>query len=264
MAVWNVDGCRLKWKRQRFRSASPVIRPISQGTELSFDRVLTNREATVLARFDSIRRSFRRDFARLELLLYWFVISSDDMDALELQAALVKLDPATTVTPIGSNVKMLPARHRIAFTVDLDENDLTLENAGQNDEQKGMATGNVVATTGTMAAAGNAARKMHNNCSAQLTVPSHQNHPNNRQIEVAKCEMAEVRWRQPCFDLIFYHTYPPHRGSKHHAKHHAKEKRHHHHHTMHHQHHRSHVVSQWRSIRASDRCHPIVVVVEIS
>ena len=115
------------------------------------------------------------------------------MDALELQAALVKLDPATTVTPIGSTVKMLPARHRIAFTVDLDENDLTLENAGQNDEQKGMATGNVVATTGTMAAAGNAARKMHNNCSAQLTVPSHQNHPNNRQIEVAKCEMAEVR-----------------------------------------------------------------------
>lgn len=148
---------------------------------------------------------------------------------------------------------MLPARHRIAFTVDLDENDLTLENAAQNDEK---GTGNVVATA---MAAGNAARKMHNNCSAQLTVPSHQNHPNNRQIEVAKCEMAEVRWRQPCFDLIFYHTYPPHRGSKHHAKHHAKEKRHHHHHTMHHQHHRSHVVSQWRSIRASDRCHLIVV-----
>lgn len=109
------------------------------------------------------------------------------MDALELQAALVKLDPATTVTPIGSNVKMLPARHRIAFTVDLDENDLTLENAAQNDEK---GTSNVVATA---MAAGNAARKMHNNCSAQLTVPSHQNHPNNRQIEVAKCEMAEVR-----------------------------------------------------------------------
>ncbi|KAI4498444.1 hypothetical protein M0802_006379 [Mischocyttarus mexicanus] len=39
---------------------------------------------------------------------------------------------------------------------------------------------------------------------------------------------------------MIYHTYPPHRGSKHHGKHHAKEKRHHHH-TMHHQHHRSHV-----------------------
>lgn len=171
------------------------------------------------ARVCSKKRSSRRSIRSLRL---------DTMDALELQAALVKLDPATTVTPIGSNVKMLPARHRIAFTVDLDENDLTLENAAQNDEK--AAGGN------------NAARKMHNNCSAQLTVPGH--HPNNRQIEVAKCEMAEVRWRQPCFDLIFYHTYPPHRGSKHHAKHHAKEKRHHHHHTMHHQHHRSHAVSQ--------------------
>ncbi|KAL0106738.1 hypothetical protein PUN28_015347 [Cardiocondyla obscurior] len=43
---------------------------------------------------------------------------------------------------------------------------------------------------------------------------------------------------------MIYHTYPPHRGSKHHAKHHAKEKRHHHHHTLHHQHHRAHVVSR--------------------
>jgi hypothetical protein len=44
---------------------------------------------------------------------------------------------------------------------------------------------------------------------------------------------------------MIYHTYPPHRGSKHHAKHHSKEKRHHHHHhTLHHQHHRAHVVSR--------------------
>ncbi|KYQ48431.1 hypothetical protein ALC60_12487 [Trachymyrmex zeteki] len=49
---------------------------------------------------------------------------------------------------------------------------------------------------------------------------------------------------------MIYHTYPPHRGSKHHAKHHTKEKRHHHHHTMHHQHHRAHVVSR----RFSDEC----------
>lgn len=100
------------------------------------------------------------------------------MDALELQAALVKLDPATTVTPIGTNVKMMPPpHHRIAFTVDLDENDLTLENAAQNDERE--KTSNA------------AARKLHNNCpAAQVTVS---NHPNNRQIEVPKCEMAEVR-----------------------------------------------------------------------
>ncbi|CAD1472727.1 unnamed protein product, partial [Heterotrigona itama] len=98
------------------------------------------------------------------------------MDALELQAALVKLDPATTVTPIGTNVKMLPPpHHRIAFTVNLDENDLTLENAAQNDERE--KTSNA------------ASRKLHNNCPAQVTVS---NQPNNRQIEVSKCEMAEV------------------------------------------------------------------------
>ncbi|XP_058809138.1 uncharacterized protein LOC131674458 [Phymastichus coffea] len=31
------------------------------------------------------------------------------MDALELQAALVKLDPATTVTPLGLSVNLVPA-----------------------------------------------------------------------------------------------------------------------------------------------------------
>ncbi|XP_017761735.1 PREDICTED: uncharacterized protein LOC108551904 [Eufriesea mexicana] len=82
------------------------------------------------------------------------------MDALELQAALVKLDPATTVTPIGSNVKMLPPHHRIAFTVDLDENDVTLENSSQNDEKS-----NVVP-----AMQSNIPRKLHS-CSTQVTVP---------------------------------------------------------------------------------------------
>ncbi|XP_076748625.1 uncharacterized protein LOC143422103 [Xylocopa sonorina] len=111
------------------------------------------------------------------------------MDALELQAALVKLDPATTVTPIGSNVKMMPPpppHHRIAFTVDLDENDLTLENARDVEGDEKSA----VSVTQTS----NASRKLHSNCSAQLTVPSgHQTHPSNQQIEVSKCEMAEVR-----------------------------------------------------------------------
>ncbi|XP_029053888.1 uncharacterized protein LOC114881309 [Osmia bicornis bicornis] len=109
------------------------------------------------------------------------------MDALELQAALVKLDPATTVTPIGSSVKILPAHHRIAFTVDLDENDLTLEkNTVQNNDEKSNNVSGVQTTT-------MAPRKMQNNCSAQLTVASHQNRPNKQQIEVSKCEMAEVR-----------------------------------------------------------------------
>lgn len=162
---------------------------------------------------------------------------------MELQAALVKLYPATTVTPIGSNVKTLPSHHRIAFAVDLDQNDLALENASQNDEKSSHVSAMQANTT---------PRKLHGNCSAQLTASGHQNHPKCQQIEVSKCDTVDVRWRQPCFDLIFYHTYPPHRGSKHHAKHHAKEKRHHHHHTMHHQHHRSHAVSQW--FYSSARC----------
>lgn len=49
------------------------------------------------------------------------------MDTLGLQAALVKLDPATTVTPIGTSVKILPRHHRPSY-VDVDENDVTLQN----------------------------------------------------------------------------------------------------------------------------------------
>ncbi|KZC10172.1 PREDICTED: uncharacterized protein LOC107188287 [Dufourea novaeangliae] len=101
------------------------------------------------------------------------------MDALELQAALVKLDPATTVTPIGSNVKIVPPHHRIAFAVDLDENNLTLENATQNDEKSTRSSSK--------------SRKLHNKCSTNLTVPGHQNHQNAQQIGMSKCNMAEVR-----------------------------------------------------------------------
>ncbi|XP_017797510.1 PREDICTED: uncharacterized protein LOC108578654 [Habropoda laboriosa] len=113
------------------------------------------------------------------------------MDALELQAALVKLDPATTVTPIGSNVKMLPPpppphhrhhhHHRITFTADLDVNDLTVESAVQNDAKSNT----IVSTT---------LQTSRKHCSVQLTVPRRQNNdPNNPQIEVSRCEMAEVR-----------------------------------------------------------------------
>lgn len=56
-----------------------------------------------------------------------------NMDALELQAALVKLDPATTVTPIGSNMRIL-SHNRIAFgNIDnVDEDVTTLHNSQQN------------------------------------------------------------------------------------------------------------------------------------
>ncbi|KAG7203358.1 hypothetical protein KM043_013433 [Ampulex compressa] len=104
------------------------------------------------------------------------------MDALELQAALVKLDPATTVTPIGSTVKIVP-HHRIAFTVDLDESDVTLQNAGQAEEKP----------CGGSSEQATASRKLSSNCSASLTVSGHQSHQNAQQIGVSKCGMAEVR-----------------------------------------------------------------------
>ncbi|XP_074107174.1 uncharacterized protein LOC141532625 [Cotesia typhae] len=50
------------------------------------------------------------------------------MDTLSLQAALVKLDPATTVTPIGSGVKLLNSRHNRTAFVNVDDNDLTVCN----------------------------------------------------------------------------------------------------------------------------------------
>nr|XP_033329177.1 uncharacterized protein LOC117221934 [Megalopta genalis] len=102
------------------------------------------------------------------------------MDALELQAALVKLDPATTVTPIGSNSKIAPGHHRLAFAVDIDESNPTLESATLNDE---------ASTNGSS----NGSRKLQGKCSANLSVPGHQNHPSAQQIGVAKCSMAEVR-----------------------------------------------------------------------
>ncbi|XP_011335930.1 uncharacterized protein LOC105278494 [Ooceraea biroi] len=101
------------------------------------------------------------------------------MDTLELQAALVKLDPATTVTPIGTTVKLVP-HHRVAFTVNIDdEGDLTLEDSAPSEEKSPAET---------------ASRKTPGNCAASLT--SHQNHHQNsggQQTGGSKCGIAEVR-----------------------------------------------------------------------
>jgi len=100
------------------------------------------------------------------------------MDALELQAALVKLDPATTVTPIGTTVKLVP-HHRVAFTVNIDdEGELTLEEPAPSDEKPETAE--------------TASRKTPGNCTAGLT--SHQNHhQSGQQTGGSKCGIAEVR-----------------------------------------------------------------------
>lgn len=105
------------------------------------------------------------------------------MDALELQAALVKLDPATTVTPIGTTVKLVP-HHRVAFTVNIDdEGDMTLEDPTRNDDEKSLTE----STTSV-------SRKTPGNCAAGLTT-GHQGHHQGggQQMGVSKCGIVEVR-----------------------------------------------------------------------
>ncbi|KAL2713085.1 hypothetical protein V1478_017278 [Vespula squamosa] len=120
------------------------------------------------------------------------------MDALELQAALVKLDPATTVTPITSNVKLM-SHHRIAFAVDVDDDDLTLRNSSEVDEKQSSGgcsnehQQSSSTTTGTGTTTGT--RKLQNaNCGASLTVTTHQNHQTGQQqMGMSKCNLVEVR-----------------------------------------------------------------------
>ncbi|KAL6435886.1 hypothetical protein ACFW04_005626 [Cataglyphis niger] len=104
------------------------------------------------------------------------------MDALELQAALVKLDPATTVTPIGTTVKLVP-HHRVAFTVNIDdEGDLTLEDSALKDDVE----------KSPVETATSVSRKTPGNCMGGLTA-SHHHQGSGQQMGVSKCGIAEVR-----------------------------------------------------------------------
>ncbi|XP_025158012.1 cell wall protein PRY3-like [Harpegnathos saltator] len=129
------------------------------------------------------------------------------MDALELQAALVKLDPATTVTPIGTTVKLVP-HHCVAFTVNIDDSELSMENS-QRDGDKSTAevtaaattTAATTTTTTTTTSSAATSRKTPGNCVAGLTSAaatttpaSHQNHQGGQQqLAVSKCGIVEVR-----------------------------------------------------------------------
>lgn len=181
----NVREERRKWKSWGFRSTSPDTPTISQPSEQP--RTISSTVPGPVpepivppVKYRAVEDRSLRDHRV--------------MDALELQAALVKLDPATTVTPIGSNVKMVPAHHRIAFAVDLDDT-LTLETAVQNDEKSSNS-----GVSSTLQSGSNTARKLQPKCTASLTVPGHQNHQTNnaqqqqqQQISVSKCNLAEVR-----------------------------------------------------------------------
>lgn len=124
------------------------------------------------------------------------------MDALELQAALVKLDPATTVTPIGTTVKLVP-HHCVAFTVNIDDGELTMENSTRDDDK---STADLSTTTTTATAITNTSsatsRKTPGNCAVvsglttttTTTMASHQqNHQGGQQLGVSKCGIVEVR-----------------------------------------------------------------------
>ncbi|XP_015186625.1 PREDICTED: uncharacterized protein LOC107071817 [Polistes dominula] len=142
------------------------------------------------------------------------------MDALELQAALVKLDPATTVTPITSNVKLM-SNHRITFVVDVDGDDLTLRRNTLEIDEKQLNVGSSgggncsssiehqqsssTITTNTNTISTNGTRKLQNaNCggaslltattTTTTTTTTHQNHQTSQQqMGVSKCNLVEVR-----------------------------------------------------------------------
>lgn len=102
------------------------------------------------------------------------------MDALELQAALVKLDPATTVTPIGTTMKLVP-HHRVAFTVNIDdddEGDMTLEESARRDDAEKSPTETTTTSVSRKTPGG-------------LTASHH--HHQGQQMGVSKCGIAEVR-----------------------------------------------------------------------
>lgn len=84
------------------------------------------------------------------------------MDALELQAALVQLDPATTVTPIGP--KLIA---RVPIDIKVDENSVTSQNVQNNGQSDKKAL----------------IRKMHEG----------QNHLSTKISQMAKCSIADVR-----------------------------------------------------------------------
>lgn len=118
------------------------------------------------------------------------------MDALELQAALVKLDPATTVTPIGTTVKLMP-HHCVAFTVNIDDGELGMDNSTLDDEKSAEVTTTTTTTTTTSSVT---SRKTPGNCVAGLTTTtttttttSHQNHQGGQQLGISKCGIVEVR-----------------------------------------------------------------------
>ncbi|XP_043474936.1 uncharacterized protein LOC122506681 [Leptopilina heterotoma] len=128
------------------------------------------------------------------------------MDALELQAALVKLDPATTVTPIGSSVKLMVPHSRIAFKRDVDESELSTISHNNQIITTTATINNTTTSTALTTATTNvqqktsADRKLLTNLDTMnvrklptTTTTTNQNHQNSQNPQITKCNVIEVR-----------------------------------------------------------------------
>ncbi|XP_015588143.1 uncharacterized protein LOC107264424 [Cephus cinctus] len=113
------------------------------------------------------------------------------MDALELQAALVKLDPATTVTPIGSSVKLIPI-DRMSFYVN-DEGYLTCRNPTESQDEKLTEKLQSVATTTGPSNGGGGSVGLGAGVGAGVGLPASNRNHENPQAGASKCVLGEVR-----------------------------------------------------------------------
>ncbi|KAJ8669995.1 hypothetical protein QAD02_001254 [Eretmocerus hayati] len=111
------------------------------------------------------------------------------MDALELQAALVKLDPATTVTPIvTTKVSIVGNQHQVNFSSNVTETDLGLQNNAHHNSLQKQIKSNSSSTTTTMT-------RTKTSSSSVVVVGgnggcSHNHQPTKQTI---KCSIAEKR-----------------------------------------------------------------------
>lgn len=129
------------------------------------------------------------------------------MDALELQAALVKLDPATTVTPIGSSVSLMVPHSRIAFKRDVDESEFSTISHNQIITTTATINNTTTTTTTTTTTATtisstnlsvqqtSADRKLLTNLDTMNVrkLTTNQNHQNSQNPQITKCNVIEVR-----------------------------------------------------------------------
>ena len=175
------------------------------------------------------------------------------MDALELQAALVKLDPATTVTPIVNANQLSFNTDEVDNSIGMKQQEVVVQvlNTPKKSSSSTLSSSTITTTTTTTTTSttsGSSSTTVTLTCGGTCTALPAAIRKNSKSTasqttaSALKCNDIAARWRQPCTGgvNVIYHTYPPHRTGKHHKNMMAKERRHHHlhhhyhHHTLHH------------------------------